>query len=109
MPEENEPDVYAADVVRDGPETGAIVSVAKIKARDLTAEHVGKFVGGYDPNIGANVPAKILRVRRVNEGKAPGVSVLLRMSALPDGTPARDVPAHVPFDHEFELVEMIAY
>lgn len=79
MAEDNEdqqpeqPDVYvASSVISSGPETGAIVSVAKIKARDLTDDHVGKFIAGYDPAVGANVPAKILKVRHVNEGKAPG-------------------------------------
>lgn len=107
---ENDPEVYvAAGIISDGPETGAIVSVGKIKARDLTDEHVGRFVGGLDPKLGANVHAKILKVKHFNEGKAPGVSVWLRMSALPDGTPARDERFHVPFDHEFELVDMITY
>ena len=88
---ENDPEVYvAAGVISSGSETGAIVSVGKIKARDLTAEHVGKFVAGFDPKVGANVPAKILSVKHVNEGNAPGVLVLARMSALPDGTPERE-------------------
>lgn len=85
------------------------MSIGKIRARDLTDEHVGKFVGGLDPKIGANVGAKILKVKHFNEGKAPGVSVTVRMSALPDGTPSKVLPWHVPFDHEFELVEMITY
>ena len=79
------------------------MSVAKIKARDLTAEHVGNFVFGHNQVTGAKVPAKILGVRHVNEGDAPGVSVLLRMPTHPDGTPAHNVSLHVPFDHEFEL------
>jgi hypothetical protein len=107
---ENDPEVYvAAGVISSGPETGAIVAVGKIKARDLTDEHVGQFVAGYDPKVGANVPAKILRVQHVNEGKAPGVLILARMSALPDGTPSREERWRVPFDHEFDLVDMLAY
>jgi len=108
--DESETEVYvAAGVISDGPETGAIVSNTRIKARDLTDEHVGKFVAGFDPKVGANVPAKILKVKHFNEGKAPGVSVWLRMSALPDGTSARDERAHVPFDVEFELHEQLTY
>ena len=109
MAEDSEDQQPAAGVVRDSQETGAIMSVAKIKARDLTPEHVGNFVFGYNPEAGAKVPAKILRVRHVNEGDAPGVSVLLRMPTHPDGTPAHNVPMHVPFDHEFELVEIVGY
>lgn len=108
--EDQQPDVYVASaIIGSGPETGAIVSVGKIKARDLTADHVGRFVAGYDPAIGANVPAKILKVRHVNEGKAPGVSVRVRISAVPGGAPDHEEPWHVPFDHEFELVDMITY
>jgi hypothetical protein len=96
------------DVPRDA-ETGTILSVAKIKARDLTAEHVGKFVVNLGPDGGAKAPARILKVQQVTEGDAPGVSVLLRVSALRDGTPAHNVSAHVPFDHEFELIQIIGY
>lgn len=107
---DNDPDVYvAAGVISSGPETGAVVSVNRIKARDLTTEHVGKFIAGFDPSIGANVPAKILRVKHFNYGKVPGVSVWLRMSALPNGTPSRDERFHVPFDHEFDLTDMLTY
>jgi hypothetical protein len=98
-----------ADDVRSGLETGAIVSIRKIKARDLTAKHVGNFVTDYDPHAGANVPAKIMNVRHVTEGEAPGASVLLRLPALRDGTPAHNVSLHVPFDHEFQFVEIIGH
>lgn len=94
---------------RRGLETGTILSVAKIKARDLTAEHVGKFVVNFGPDSGAKGPARILKVQQVTEGDAPGVSVLLRVSAQRDGTRAHNVPAHVPFDHEFELIQIIGY
>lgn len=108
---EPEPDVYAADVV-DEDHSGAIVSIDRIKARDLSDEHVGKFFGTYNPAIGAagaNVPAKILKVKHFDQGKAPGVSVWFRMSALPDGTPAKDDRMHLPFDTELELVDMIPF
>lgn len=69
------PEMWVTDVVGDGPETGAVVSNTRIKARDLTQSHLGKFVGCFDPDIGANYPAKILKIVHVNEGKVPGVSV----------------------------------
>src|SRR5689334_10433256 len=96
--DDDDTEVYvAAGVISSGPETGAIVSNERIEARDLTDEHVGKFVAGYDPKTGANVPWKILRVQHVHEGKAPGVLILARMSALPDGTPEREERWRVPF------------
>ena len=101
--QEQQPDV------RRGLETGTILSVAKVKARDLTAEHVGKFVVNFGPDGAAKGPAKILKVQHVTEGESPGVSVLLRVSAQRDGTRAHNVPAHVPFDHEFELIRIIGY
>jgi hypothetical protein len=108
---EPEPDVYAAEVV-DPDHRGAIVSITKIKARALTDEHVGQFFAFYNPGVGdagANVPAKILKVKHFNGGKAPGVSVWFRVSALPDGTPAKDDRMHVPFETELELVSMIPF
>jgi hypothetical protein len=107
--DDDQPDVFVTDVVGHGPETGAVVSNKRIKARDLTEEHVGQFVGCYDPDVGANYGAKILKVRHFNEGKVPGVSVWIRHSALPDGRPARDERTHVPFDYEFELIDMMAW
>jgi hypothetical protein len=102
------PEVYvAAGVVSDGPETGAIVSNTKIKARDLTAAHVGKFLGFYDK--GVNFPVKIRRVQHFEGGKAPGVSVWMQVPKLPDGTPARVERMHVQFDHELELNDMMTY
>ncbi|CAM5680872.1 hypothetical protein MAUB1S_01455 [Mycolicibacterium aubagnense] len=108
---EEQPDLYAAEVV-DEDHSGAIVSINRIKARDLNDTHAGKFLGTYNPDIGAvgaNVPAKILKVRHFNDGKAPGVSVWYRMSQLPDGTPAKDDRMHLPFDTELELVDMIPF
>jgi len=109
-PEDQQPEVYvAAGVISSGPETGAIVANTRIKARDLTADHVGKLVAGFDPSVGVNMPFKILRVQHVNEGKAPGVLILARIPALPDGTPEREERWRVPFDHEFELHEQLTY
>jgi hypothetical protein len=88
MNEQDQPEqeVYvAAGVVGDGPETGAVVSNTRIRARDLTADHVGKFVGGVDAALGVNYTAKILKIKHFPEGKAPGVSIWLRHSAMPDG------------------------
>ena len=95
--------------VTDGPETKAVVSNTRIKASDLTQEHVGKFVGCHDADSGVNYGAKILRIARRDEGKAPGVSIWLRHPALSSGRPARDGRAHVQFDQEFELIEMMAW
>jgi hypothetical protein len=103
------PEMWVTDIVGDGRETGAVVSHTRIKARDLTEEYVGKFLGCYDPDIAANCSARILEIKHFDDGNAPGVSVWFRHSALPDGRPARDERTHVPFDYEFELVEMMAW
>jgi hypothetical protein len=102
------PEVYvAAGVISDGPETGAIVSNTRIKARELTADHVGKFLAFGDNEF--NFPVKILKVRHYNEGKAPGVSVWMQVPKLPDGTAPRVERMHVQFDHVVELHSMITY
>jgi hypothetical protein len=95
-------DFLLANVDGSGPELGQV-------ARDLTADHVGKFVGGVDAALGVNYTAKILKIKHFPEGKAPGVSIWLRHSAMPDGRPARDERAHVPFEQEIELIDMISW
>jgi hypothetical protein len=109
MAEDSDDRRPGADGVSKGLDTGTIVARRKIAARDLTAEHVDRFVTDFDPRVGVKVPAKILKVRHVTEGEEPGVSVLLRLPALRDGTLARNVLLHVPFDHEFQLVEIVGY
>jgi hypothetical protein len=107
---EPESELFVTDVVPNGgPETKAVVSNTRIKARDLTDEHVGRFLGGRDDRQGINFPVEITKVKHFNYGERPGVSVWMRTPALPDGTPARDERAHVPFDHEFELIELMAW
>jgi hypothetical protein len=49
--------MYISDVVRDLPETQALISIMRIKAGELTEEHVGKLLGCNDPNTGANYRA----------------------------------------------------
>ncbi|WP_006247213.1 hypothetical protein [Mycolicibacterium tusciae] len=106
---DDQPDVFITDVVGHGPETGAVVSNTRIRARDLTEQHVGQFVGCYDSDVEVNYSAKILKVKHFAEGNVPGVSVWIRHSALPDGRPSRDERTHVPFDYEFELIDMMAW
>jgi len=77
----------------------------RIKAGDLTQDHVGKFISCEDPESGFVYAAKILRITRREEGKAPGVSIWLRHPALPSGLRSRDGQAHVRFDQEFDLVD----
>jgi hypothetical protein len=110
MAADEEPDtyMYVADVVpADGPETKAAVNVTYVKARDLDESHAGKWIGGHER--GYNYGMKILKVKHINEGKAPGVTVWYRKSQLPDGTPAADSSMHIPFDTDIEIVDMMAW
>ena len=92
--EQSKDEIYiAAGIVGDGPETGAVVSNTRIHARDLTQDHVGKFLGGQDEALGVNYTSKILKIKHFNEWKAPGVSIWLRHSALPDGRHPRVMSA----------------
>ena len=77
----------------------------RIKAGDLTQEHVGKFVSIHDPESGYVYAAKMLRIERREDGNSPGVSIWLEHPSLPSGRRARGGLAHVRFDQEFELVE----
>ncbi|MCP3811199.1 hypothetical protein NLX62_02425 [Mycobacteriaceae bacterium Msp059] len=104
---EEEAEMAIVDVVTGGPETQAAVRVVRIKARDLNDTHVGQWIGAHEN--GYNYGLKILKVKHVNEGTAPGVTVWYRKSQLPDGTPPADSNMHVPFDTDFELVDMMAW
>ncbi|MEX7473066.1 hypothetical protein AB4Z39_25520 [Mycobacterium adipatum] len=104
-----EPEMWVADVVEDGPEKGAVISREKVKARDLTQDYVGKFIGCRDKELDVNYGAKIRKIQHFEDGDVPGVSVWFTHSALPDGRPARDDRSHVPFDFEFEIVEMMTW
>ena len=77
----------------------------RIKAGDLTQEHVGKFVSCHDPDSGYVYPAEILRIVRREDGDSPGVSIWLEHPTLPSGRRTRGGLAHVRFDQEFELVD----
>ena len=50
-----EAEMYIGDVVRDGPETQALVSIKRIKADELTQEHVGKLIGCNRPHYGCEL------------------------------------------------------
>jgi hypothetical protein len=79
----------------------------RIKAGDLTQEHVGQFVSCHDPESGYVYAARIARIMRREAGNSPGVSIWLEHPSLPSGRRARGGLAHVRFDQEFELVDTI--
>jgi len=78
---ESESEMYISDVVRDGPETRALISIKRIRADELTHEHIGKFLGCHDPQAGANYGAKIMNVIRQEEHKNPGMRGTARSAA----------------------------
>ena len=78
---ESESEMYISDVVRDGPETQALISIKRIRADELTHEHIGKFLGCHDPQAGANYGAKIMNVIRQEEHKNPGMRGTARSAA----------------------------
>jgi hypothetical protein len=106
--DESHPGMWVADVIGDGPETKAVVSLTRIAARDLNEQHIGKYLGCCDPSIG-NYPSKILKVVQFPNGRIPLISVWFRHPDLPNGTPARNDRTDVPFDFEFDLVELMTW
>ena len=104
---EQQTEMAIVDVVPGGSETQAAVRVERIKARDLDQSHVGQWIGAHAPDY--NYGLKILAVRHVNQGNAPGVTVRYRPSQLPDGRPSIEATMHVPFDADIELVDMMAW
>ena len=57
---------------------GAVISNTRIKARNLNQSHVGRFVGCYDPDLGLNYGAKILKIVHFPNGRIPLVSIWIR-------------------------------
>jgi hypothetical protein len=82
------------------------VPITTIKAGDLTQEHVGKFVGCHDPQLGFNYGAKIVNIIRREDGPNPGVLLRLSHPPMPGGMPARDQRARLRFDQQLQLVDI---
>jgi hypothetical protein len=84
------------------------VPITKIKAGDLTQDHVGTFVGCHDPDAGFNYGAKILTVIRNEQHKNPGMLVRIQHPPIPgpNGKPARQERMRLPFDYEVQLVDI---
>lgn len=110
--EKERPDseMFITDVVRDGPETQALISLNRIRADQLTTEHIGKFIGCNDPNTRANYGARIESVMRDDAHRNPGMLVRVRHPSTPGlafaGRPDR---MRLRFNQEIELFEMIAW
>lgn len=95
--------MWATAVIGDGPETGAVMSRERIKARELNDSHVGRFISCVKP--GFNYGISILKVQHFDDG----VGIWYHQSKLPDGSPERRDVMRVPFDQDVDLVEMIAH
>lgn len=101
-------DVYVSDLSDGGPHSGAVVATTPIKARDLSANHVGKHLGFHDDRRQANIPGEIVRVEH-NEGPPPSVSVWFRYLAPVPGRSTRDDFMCVAPWLELQLVEMLKF
>src|SRR5271156_6471942 len=105
-----ESEMYISDVVRDGPETQALVSIKRVRADDLAQEHVGKFLGCNDPSTGANYGAKIIEVRRDDAHHNPGMLVAIQHPSKPELARAGLVDRmRLSFAQEVELFDMMAW
>jgi hypothetical protein len=80
--------------------------ITEIKAGDLTAEHVGQFVGCHDPVSGFNYGAKIVEVTRDEEHRNPGMLVHIQHPPIPGGKPAHQERMRLRFDQEVQLMEL---
>jgi hypothetical protein len=82
------------------------VPISQIRAGDLTKEHIGKFIGCHDPQLGFNYGAKIVNIIRQDDGPNPGVLLRLSHPRMPGGMPARDQRVRPRFDQELQLVDI---
>lgn len=103
-------EMYIGDVVRDGLETQALVSIKRVRADELNQDHVGKFIGCSDPNTGANYGARIESVKRDDEHRNLGMLVKIQHPNAPGLAFAGRVDRmRLHFDQEIELFEMMAW
>ncbi|WP_280244788.1 hypothetical protein [Nocardia abscessus] len=96
------------ELVQSGDFKSGVTESQAVRARDLTPDHVGKVFGNSDPEAGVNYLIKVLNFRVIEEGRAPGVQLWLRHGQI-DRRPAYDDEWHVPFDREFEFVELTPF
>lgn len=106
------PEIRPTEIV-GGTETSGLSSLERITAGQLTDAHVGRLMGCHDEERGVNYQARILKFQRYETGNAPGVSLWLRHSLIPDrpSIPGRDAyedRIHVPFESEIEIVDLVA-
>lgn len=101
---DNRDEIERVEILDDEVSEG-LTRTERITARDLTRDHIGRFIGCFDG--GVNYQAKILDLKVFEEGSHPGVTILTRHPNLPH-RPARNEQNHVPFDYPIELVELTA-
>ncbi|MGD3153711.1 hypothetical protein [Tsukamurella tyrosinosolvens] len=95
------------EVVDDDQVNEGLVRRMRVQARQLTQDDVGKYIGCHDHKLGVNYQAKILDIRHFEDGNAPGTSLVCWHPPIRDRE-GRKERMHVPFETEFELIELIA-
>lgn len=83
-----------------------LVSRRTMTARELSTDHIGRFVGCN--RDGVNYQAKILDLVIYEGGKAPGVSMVLQHPVLPSQD-AWQQRTHIPFETQIELIELVSF
>ena len=84
--------------------SSALISANRIRAGDLTREHVGRLVVGRDPVNGANYTVTIVDIVREDSV----VLVRVRHPVIPGRPPVDDERISFRLDQDVELFEMIA-
>lgn len=82
------------------------IGVTSIKAGELTAEHVGKFLGCHDPEFGFNYGAEIVEVHRDESSERPGMLLKIIHPPFPGARPRREERVRLRFSQDLELVEL---
>lgn len=102
---DNDEEIQRVEIIDDEVSEG-LTRTVRVTARDLHPdEHIGKFIGCSEG--GVNYQAKILDLRIIETGKAPGVTIKTRHPNLPHRA-ARNETSHLPFDYPIELIELTA-
>lgn len=105
---DDQTNMWVSEVRGDASKSGAVVATTRIRAGDLTDEHVGRRIGFHHDGAQVNVAGEILRVEH-HGGPPPSVSVWFRYEALVEGMASLDDYMRVAPYFEVQLVEAITF
>ncbi|KXO91292.1 hypothetical protein [Tsukamurella pseudospumae] len=104
---ENETSIDGVEVLNSLSNGRGVAANTSVTAGQLDDSYLGKFMGCHGDDF--NFQAKFVKFRRVNDGRAPGMTIWVKFPTVPGlpGMDGRVEKMHVPFSQNIEIVEVI--